>query len=75
MTTKFAKTDAYGRNPIVGIVFVDDDTVAVGHADGLIIFATFGFPKADGLLCRERGSSVAIRTLVRLALGPKYRNS
>lgn len=67
MTTQFAVTDSQGRNPIVGIVFVDDDTVAVGHANGIVVFASYGFLRGgEGLLCASPGSGTAIRTLVRI---------
>lgn len=35
------------RNLVVDIMFVDDDTVLFGHADGRIGFATFGDHRAD----------------------------
>uniref|UniRef100_A0A8H7XQG1 Uncharacterized protein n=1 Tax=Psilocybe cubensis TaxID=181762 RepID=A0A8H7XQG1_PSICU len=36
------------RNLIVDIIFVDEDTVAVGHSDGYVAFATFGVSEICG---------------------------
>ncbi|KAH9475618.1 hypothetical protein JR316_0012735 [Psilocybe cubensis] len=36
------------KNLIVNIIFVDEDTVAVGHSDGYVAFATFGVSEICG---------------------------
>jgi len=50
MTTKFKNTTNRGGNYVVGIVFIDEDTVAVGHIDGKVIFASCGIPFMTGHL-------------------------
>lgn len=35
------------QNFIVDILFVDEDTVAFGHSDGFVGFATYGVPGMD----------------------------
>lgn len=37
-----------GRNYLVDMIFVDDETVAFGHSDGYVAFATYGLPFITG---------------------------
>lgn len=47
-TTKYTvSSQVPPRNFIVDIVFIDDDTVAFGHSDGLVGFATYGVQHVD----------------------------
>lgn len=57
-TTKYEMTrQDPPQNLLVDILFVDDETVAFGHSDGMIGFATFGLEEVDNFF--ETGHDIS----------------
>lgn len=69
-TTKYAMTARRPRqNLVVDIVFVDEDTVAFGHSDGYIGFASYGFERISGTFKIEARELDGISTIFDLCIG------
>lgn len=63
-TTKYAlRKKQPPLNLVVNLAFIDDDTVAVGHVDGLVYLASFGHPSVESsmIMTLAKGMSFLVR--------------